>query len=180
MSDVVDAAVNSLQDYGFISLRENVFYAENACSGANLAVINCLKVIAANVSSQRARICFHPDGDSVVQEMLIVFTKETFLHPIKQHKSSSLTYVAMEGEAQLLQFNTDGAVEKVTTLGSQGMACYRLPANCARTLRVTDDFFVFYEIAEGPFEDKDTVKVAPYYGGSEADGRAWLDSIFEE
>ena len=159
MNNLVEYAGSNLINVGFKKLRENVFLSTTRQVFSNVQIIDELKKIAKAHHSKRARICFHNKLSDTVQEMLIVFAKDIEMGFIKQRTAATLTYVVLEGQAELNQMKTDNITLDTIYLGSKNkqMSVCKIEADIFRQINVISDFFVFYEIAQGPFEDSDTI-----------------------
>lgn len=159
MSFELNKAVGILVQLGFKVIRDNVFFTTKKQVTSNNTLISALKVIAEQHPTSRARVCFHNNLSAQVQEMLIVFSENIELVPLKQEKTTTLTYVVISGEAELLQFNQHGEIVAKKFMGRTAgkSVVEKISSNIIRTIKVTSDFFVFYEITEGPFTDDDTL-----------------------
>lgn len=159
MESEYQTAKSSINGLGFIEIRDNVFFAKDEQVTSCEILISSLKVIASHHPSGRARVCFHNNLSAKVQEMLIVFANKMDLTPLKQEKETTLTYVVISGKADLLQFNDQGIVIANKAMGhSIGRSpVEKISSKIIRTINVISDYFVFYEITEGPFEDNDTL-----------------------
>ena len=120
--------------------------------------IELLKDFASKAELRRSRICFHVDDSTLLQEMHICLSCDSYIRPAKHHKKvESLTVV--DGLAKLILFQDTGHVDEVIDLGpySSGRShYYRLNYPVFHTLVVETKTFLFHEVTEGPFDLLDT------------------------
>lgn len=147
-------------------LREiapGVFYASQAFTLADLAIIEFLKDQARANVMRRARICAHPGPDAEQHDMLIASHHETYVAP-HRHQSKSESFLVIEGEADVLLFESDGQLASRFTMGpcnSGHPFFYRMPAGRYHSLDIRTSLLVFAESTKGPFRQGET-EYAPW------------------
>lgn len=122
-----------------------------------------LKARADETPAKRARWCAHADADEVLQEMLVVVRRDSYL-PAHAHIGKPESLIALEGQARLLLFDEQGEVLESVALGPPGgdRPFYRrIPPGTFHTLKVETDYFLFHEITLGPFRKAD-MRIAPW------------------
>ncbi len=101
----------------------------------------------------RIRICCHRTANDRLHEMLMAFTKETYVRPsLHQDKDESLLF--LEGFATNFFFDDEGNVTDQVPLGpiGSGRSFYcRVQANRYHSLLVESDHVLVKESASGPF-----------------------------
>jgi hypothetical protein len=72
---------------------------------------------------------------------------------------SSLSYHAIDGESVVNLHDDQGKSTHQFRIssGADGKKSLRLDANVFRSIRSLSDYFIFLEVASGPFEDSDTI-----------------------
>lgn len=106
---------------------------------------------------QRTRLCVHESAESIVHEMFIIHTKDTYVRP-HRHKQKSESFQVLSGSASLILFDDLGQVEKVVKLGdfaSDEVFYFKMPAKVWHMLVIHSDVLVFKEVTEGPFDSDD-------------------------
>ena len=93
-----------------------------------------------------------------IQEMIIMLLKPQLIKPHRQEKTT-VSYHVLEGLAELKIYDDNGKVESSWNLSSSksGIQHIRLEANQFRSIRSISNCFVYLEIANGPFDCKDTI-----------------------
>ena len=105
------------------------------------------------------RLCAHADVEDRIHEMLIALGYETYIRPKKQ-PGKSKSYHAIDGAADVVIFEDDGAIAEVVRLGEYGSDrsfYYRMPADRFHTVLVRTPVFLVHETMNGPFRQTDTV-----------------------
>lgn len=104
--------------------------------------------------------------------MLIVASSESYIRPSKHLGKDESTHI-VEGAADLVFFDENGAVTQVVPLGdlSSGRRFYcRIPAALYHALLIRSPLLVFHEATHGPFQKSDTV--FPSWAPAEEDSAA--------
>lgn len=108
---------------------------------------------------KRIRLCTHRSPADNLHEMFIVHTKETYVRPHK-HIGKAESFSILEGEADLVLFEDDGAIREIIRMGSpqSGQKFYhRLDSPVFHSLLIRSQVLVFHEITQGPFLRGQTV-----------------------
>lgn len=137
-----------------------VWYADDALAFVGPDEIAFLKGQAAASSRLRARICLHANVDAPIHEMVIVHHRSCYVRPHRHpRKWESLSLV--EGEATIPFFDDKGRLFEEQLLGPSGISIARIPVNVWHGLVIHSEWFVFHEIAPGPFSP-DNMILAPW------------------
>jgi len=142
-------------------LREvapGIFYGSAPFMLADRASIEFLKEQARINPLRRARICAHPGPDADQHDMLIVSHRETYVAP-HRHPAKSESFLVIEGEADVLLFESDGRLAARFTMGPCGSGhpfFYRMPAGRFHSLDIRSEWLVFAESTKGPFRPQET------------------------
>jgi cupin fold WbuC family metalloprotein len=148
-----------------MSLREvspELLVADDDVVALDAADVESLKRRAASVPLKRSRVCAHGSSEDPLHEMLIVLDRATYVRPHK-HKGKSESFHVVEGAADVVLFDDDGAVEDVIELGdyrSGRSFFYRLNVAAFHTVVVRTDTFTIHETTNGPFRADDAVYAA--------------------
>ena len=119
--------------------------------------IYILKSLASLRNQKIFRVCMHINDDSKIHEMLMIHVIPVTLGPLKQEKSS-LSYHLIEGELSIKVFNDEGIKPYEHKLSvHNGHQFLRLEANKFRLISTLSKYAIFLEIANGPFNDSDTI-----------------------
>ncbi|HWW85834.1 MAG TPA: WbuC family cupin fold metalloprotein [Vicinamibacterales bacterium] len=136
-----------------------VLYAEDRIVTVDAAAIADLRLGATGNERRRIRLCAHRSVDDPLHEMLIVHVKDTYVRPHK-HLGKSESFHVIEGEADVVMFDDEGAVTDVIQVGpvSSGRPFfYRIADPLFHTLLIRSDVLVFHETTAGPFRRSETV-----------------------
>lgn len=140
-------------------VNEEVLYADDAIVRVARPDIILLKEGAERNRRKRIRLCAHRDMEDSLHEMLIVHTRDTYVRPHK-HLGKCESFHVIEGVADVVVFEDDGAIADVIPLGdyASGRAFYyRLTRPWFHTVLIRSDVLVFHETTNGPFRRADTV-----------------------
>jgi len=100
------------------------------------------------------RLCMHRDLKDPVHEMFILHSKQAYIRPHK-HPGKHISYHVIEGTADLILFDEQGAIVDVIPMGKYGSGrhfYYRLNEIYYYTPLVVSDFLLFHETIDGPFK----------------------------
>jgi len=108
-----------------------------------------------NENLDRVRVCIHRDDMSELQEMFMVFSRNTFVNP-SLHSDKDESLFVVEGIATYVFFNSKGEVTQRIPLASpdnkMGRASYcRIAAGSIHALVVESEYVVVKETTSGPF-----------------------------
>ncbi len=135
-----------------------VFYPGEEPVVVDSSMIEHLKRVALTSPKKRARLCTHQTPSDDLHEMLIALPRDAYVRP-HRHLAKAESFFIVEGEADVVLFQEDGAVRKVIPMGPHGSGksfYYRLSQPVYHTVIVRSDFVVFHEVTEGPFQREQT------------------------
>lgn len=128
----------------------------------------------------RIRICCHPGLEDRLHEMLMVFSKETYIRP-SLHVDKEESLLILEGFGTYYFFDAQGNVIDRVPLGpiGSGRSFYcRIPANTYHCLIVESPTLTAKETTSGPFSRADTEFPAWAPDGVNMQvARSYLDSV---
>ncbi|MDP2342935.1 MAG: WbuC family cupin fold metalloprotein [Deltaproteobacteria bacterium] len=125
-------------------------------------VIAALKAAVPGSPLGRVRLCAHRHADDRVQEMLIVLGRASYVRP-HRHLAKTESFHVVEGEADVVVFADDGAIERVVPLGPPGGGWsffYRLQTSRFHTVLIRSEYLVIHETTNGPFRPDETVQAS--------------------
>ncbi|MCE9613648.1 MAG: WbuC family cupin fold metalloprotein [Lentisphaerae bacterium] len=157
----------------------DVYYASGPLVQIRGADLAQLKRDAEVSARGRCRICTHATPDHPIHEMIIVLKRGTYIRA-HQHLGRSESVHVIEGRADVVVFDPDGAIRTVLDLGpvtEGGEFFYRMSEPLLHTVLVRSDFLVFHETTSGPFRRDDTAFApwAPVEADAAAVGRHLAD-----
>jgi cupin fold WbuC family metalloprotein len=139
-----------------------------------------LRLAAQQSPRRRAHRELHADGSSaLVQQFLVGVVQGSYFraHCHRQAHKTELT-VALHGCCEVLQFNDAGVLLDRQRLGEGGVGCVQIPPQTWHAIAAIDDFAVFLEVKQGPYEaatDKCFADWAPLEGTPAAEAcERWL------
>ncbi|MBM3804015.1 MAG: cupin fold metalloprotein, WbuC family [Acidimicrobiia bacterium] len=122
-----------------------------------------LKADAAKESLRRARLCLHPDPGHSLHEMIIAFTRDTYVRP-HRHRNKCESMHVIEGELDVVFFDDAGCEStriKLGPFGSGKAFYYRLTNMQWHSVVLHTDTAVIHETTNGPFNAADS-EFAPW------------------
>jgi dTDP-4-dehydrorhamnose reductase len=164
-------------------VAEGVFYSRYPLPLIDHEVIEHLKQVASTCQLRRARFCAHLSPDADQHDMLIVSHRDTYVTP-HRHLTRSETFVVLEGIADLILFDENGAVEKTVKMGppSSGYPFfYRMPAGQYHSMSIESELLLTVESTKGPFnlDDREHASWAPAFKDTE-NGQAFITSVLQK
>ena len=124
---------------------------------------DCLNLV--NLTQQnflkRSRICAHKDNEELIHEMIIHFSKDSYIRPHK-HINKTESYLILEGEVELIYFSDEGKIIESHSLFSyknakENQNFYIRTSNMLyHTLYIKSDYLLILEITNGPFNKKES------------------------
>lgn len=135
-------------------INEQAFRTKSVNSSISLKDCQDIMAIMERENRAKLRINFHQNYSDPVQRMLIFFDKTVSLGPFYQ-ENGHISYSFIHGSALLKFFHEDLRV-KETAVISRHNPVINFPAKTIREITITSDFFVFFEVADGPFLDSNT------------------------
>lgn len=156
-----------------------VLYSDAAITDVTRAEIEELKALATRNPRARVRLCAHHHRGDRLHEMLIVHERSAYVRPHTHLGKTESTHI-IEGQADVVVFADNGAVERVIELGDYASGrtfYYRMTKPAFHTLIIRSDVLVFHETTDGPFDRKDTLFAswAPEAGDTDAVNRYLAD-----
>lgn len=152
---------NIIKRLNLTKKNDRVYYSKDKLSkSVSYSDAIELKDFAIKEKLKLFRVCFHKSDKEQINEMLMIHSEPQEIGPLKQINKPSISFIVLEGEAEINLMNDDGEVEKKIYLSSfdnkKSKYC-RLDSSCWRKIVSTSKFFIFFEISGGPFKDSDTV-----------------------
>ena len=143
-----------------VKKNDRVFYATYKSVTFNLQEIYLFKELAKAKEVNVFRLCLHSDDDEVIHEMIIMHTQSTFVAPHKQKHRNSMSYYVIEGKLRLSLYDDEGKEYEQISLGTSDQSenkIIRLEPQIFRSVKSLSEYAIFVEIAQGPFNDSDTI-----------------------
>lgn len=111
-----------------------------------------------NKENATTRICLHPNVEEKVHISIICtssrLNNRRHLHPVKHE-----FIVPIEGSAELKYFDSNGHCTSSKKMESGKTNIHKIPKGTIHAFVVKTNFFIFWEICEGPFSNDSTVYV---------------------
>lgn len=114
--------------------------------------------LAKKAELRRARYCAHPDHNSMVQEMIIAFCKDSVI-PIHRHTDKSESFHVILGEIDFQIFDDEARMIDTIRLGDResGKPFYfRHEKGIWHTVKPLSRYVVVHETSTGPFHPDET------------------------
>jgi len=157
-----------------------VYYSHYPLPLVDADMVEFLKGAARKSPLRRARFCAHLSPQSEQHDMLIASHRDTYVTP-HRHLSKSETMVVLEGTAEIILFDDNGAVVKTVKMGPPASGrpfFYRMPPRQFHSLAIESELLVFLENTKGPFtlDDREYASWAPEFNDTE-NGKAYIASL---
>ena len=139
------------------TINEAVLYNEEPICALSRQDMQTLAALGLETQEQRTRLCVHESAASLVHEMFIIHTSDTYVRP-HRHKTKSESFQVLQGEGTLVLFNDQGKITETMRLGdyASGHTFYfKMPASVWHMLVIHSDVMVFKEVTQGPFDSDD-------------------------
>lgn len=140
--------------------NERVFYAIRSPAEISRRDLVLLRELARYRKLPFCRVCLHLSDQNPVHEMLMIHTEPLCIGPLRQARSSSLSYHMLDGEAEISLYDNDGlrlSSRAICSDDATEPVSVRLDASTFRTIRSISPYAIFLEVAAGPFADNDTI-----------------------
>ena len=141
-------------------MKEAIFNESDICV-VNMELINKLKRQAIISPKRRFRFCMHQNHTDLVQEMIIVFCKDSHV-PIHRHdEHHSESFHVIEGNLTVLLYCDDGSLAnkvKLGQLGSGRETICRISGSLWHTIKLESEFVIIHETKTGPFDPEQKEK----------------------
>jgi cupin fold WbuC family metalloprotein len=130
----------------------NAMFFDNSIIEINEEHFKLLKNLADKSYLKRARLCLHKDHNDLVHEMIIAFTKDSFIPP-HIHENKSESFHIIEGELMVLIFDDFGNCLHQIRLSSskEHSRIYRLNTSMWHSIVPLSDYVIIQEVTRGPF-----------------------------
>ena len=135
---------------------EFVYYHNDKNQIINRSRLNQVKQLMINKDMLQFRICLHHNDNENVQSMIIFYRKGFELDFIWQDKGI-VQYNHLEGLGKIICLNEDG--KEISLKSSKSYPLIKLNASQTRKVMPVSDFWIFAEIAEGPFKPENTKRL---------------------
>lgn len=134
----------------FVQLKPDVYAVQNQTFALDNKIIQVFKDFAFNSIRKQARLCLHSSEDDYFNEMLIVYHKECH-ELIQKRKNGFDKKIVIEGTAKYRFFDCKMNVLKEFELKTGELFYVSSDESDYHQLEVLSEFFIFVEIAKGPF-----------------------------
>lgn len=138
-------------DFPLKKINEEVFIASEDIVRFGSRHVEFIKECAIKNLRGRARICAHKESTDKLHEMLIAIRYDSYIRP-HRHKKKVESFHLVEGSADIVILNDNGAIMDVIGLSSDQNFYYRLDLPCYHTLLINSPVLVIHEITNGPFD----------------------------
>ena len=135
---------------------EFVYYHNDMNQIINRNFLNQIKQLMINKDMLQFRICLHHNDDENVQSMIIFYRKGFELDFIWQDKGI-VQYNHLEGLGKIICLSENG--KEISLKSSKSNPLIKLNASQTRKVMPVSDFWIFSEIAEGPFNPENTKRL---------------------
>lgn len=134
----------------YSQLKPDVYIVQNQTFALDNKIIEEFKDFAFNSTRKQARLCLHSSEDDYFNEMLIVYHKECN-ELIQKRKNGFDKKIVIEGTANYKFFDYKMRMLGAFKLKTGEIFYMSSDESAFHQLEVISDFFIFIEIANGPF-----------------------------
>jgi len=131
----------------------------------NQKTIEHLIKCAVESPRKRYRLCLHHSPDLLVNEMVIVGNRDTYIHPHRHPKGKDESYYVIQGEMTVFIFDDSGKVVQRIEMGEHDSGktfLYRLSSNLWHLPIPLTEWVVYHEVFTGPFQKERDVEYASW------------------
>lgn len=149
--DIQKIKLNRISDEAFQALDKIIYLSKSD--------ITSLKEEMPKTKRKRIRILVHPNVESQMHEMFVVYSNNTFVM-VNKHLGKDESLHILEGEATFVFFDDFGKIINVTELSSSDKNknfFIRVPKNIYHTIIIRSPEIVIHEATPGPFNKNDTI-----------------------
>jgi cupin fold WbuC family metalloprotein len=142
-----------------LETSEGVYQSTDEIFKLDATDMDFLKQNVDKTQKKRTRVCAHQKSDDQIHEMFITLNHQTYIRPHK-HLSKSESFHIVEGSAEVVVFNDDGAIKDVIEMGdfSSGKKFfYRIDQSFYHTVLIKSDNLTLHEVTTGPFDKTKTI-----------------------
>lgn len=140
----------------FVETSPGVFHAK--AWGLSITRAHVEALLERCSSLGRSRICMHPSPDEEEQQMLVAISPLSpdvpHMHPEKYE-----TLIPLRGNALYVTYNSSGSVAETLELSPESPVSVCTPPRTIHSIQVLSDFFLFWELARGPFTRNSTQRM---------------------
>ena len=157
---------------GPIKPKSPTFFSSSSIIEIKKEQLKKLKEEAISAPLKRARLCLHHNHEDNVQEMVIVFSKESYVRP-HRHINKVESFHIIEGKCEVVLFDGDGKVTKrikMSTINEGETFLYKLSDESWHTVIPLSNYLILHETTNGPFSSNSTEY--PPWGPEEDDIKA--------
>jgi cupin fold WbuC family metalloprotein len=159
LQDMTYAPVTALEPASIERISEEAYQCTERLVYLRRSDIDRLKRDIPLTRRKRIRILVHPGTDHAMHEMLVVYTKATYVRP-NLHIGKDESLHILEGEADFVFFDEGGRLIKTVPLSATDPSkdfFIRVPQGVFHTIIMRSDMLVIHEATPGPFIPTETV-----------------------
>ena len=141
-----------------------VYYSTEGILDIGDEWLSRLKGAALASPLRRSRLRLHKGNDDAVQEMIIALCRDVLFRP-HRHVKKSESFHIIEGELAVIVFDESGTVLKSIHMGPPHTGrrfYYRLAEAVWHAILPLDEFVVFHETTDGPYDPNEPAQFAPW------------------
>lgn len=136
--------------------RPGVYHAPRWGECLHEDTLHKLIELAEASPNQLARLCLHPSPGCMEHQMLIAMNR-TAPYPVHCHPGKNEAVLPVLGEALHMTYDSEGLVVSENRLGQGSNIYLSTLAGVWHSMNALTDWFVFWEMAQGPFDLSSTI-----------------------
>ncbi|MBT3583805.1 MAG: WbuC family cupin fold metalloprotein [Halobacteriovoraceae bacterium] len=141
-----------------------------------------LKAMALDSPLKRARYCLHRTHGELIQEMVIALHRDSYVRPHRHPILKSESYHLIEGQLDVLVFNSNGSLKKRIELAppsQQKSFLLRIMEGNWHMPLAQSEWVIYHEILEGPFNKQQMVEYADWAAAEDhqVDAKKYLSEL---
>jgi cupin fold WbuC family metalloprotein len=159
LHDYSYAPVSPLESVIIDRISEEAYQCRDRLVYLRRSDIDRLKADVPLTRRKRIRILMHPGTDHALHEMLVVYTKATYVRP-NLHVGKDESLHILEGEADFVFFDESGKLIEVVELSATDPGkdfFIRVPQGVFHTVIMRSEMLVIHEATPGPFNPAETL-----------------------
>lgn len=140
------------------AIKDNVWQSLHEDNTLTNKEIDQLKIYSMNKGFRQFRYCLHKSNKELVQKMIIFHNRPQVINwHAQKKKTKSVYYICLEGQMEIVTWESgrEHRIKLGENIDDNKHA--NLPAFKYRRVITNSESSIFVEVAEGPFDDADTI-----------------------
>ena len=152
---------SSLNTENFIKLNDRVWQSNEFPAHLNHLEIKSMQKISKDLGIRQFRYCLHSNNAFPLQQMIIFHNYPQAINWHRQRKTGIVFYYIIKGQIDIVLCSNKIKKYKLSSFENnnfkENLSMVSLPKDIFRRIITNSSESIFLEIANGPFNDEDTI-----------------------